>query len=131
MGSLATGFKHVRQGVVVLGHIVLPAQGTEVRNDETTVRLYLDDLALVLVSPSLVFALPDDRAAWLPVGLHLGSEHIPLDLGRISQGRPHPSGRSDNVGLCGRNDPGHGSCSFRRTRWRTNTTHLAWGYSGR
>jgi len=82
-----------------------------VRNDETTLRLYLDDLALVLVSPSLVFTLPDNCAAWLPVGFHLGPEHVPLYLGRISQGRPHPCGRSDNVGLCGRNDPGHGSSS--------------------
>src|SRR5579871_115465 len=112
MGSLATRFKHVRQGVVVLRHIVLPAQGTEVRNDETTLRLYLDDLALVLISPSLVFTLPDDCSAWPPVGFHLGSEHIPLDLSRISQGRPHPRGHSGDVDLCGRNDPGHGSCSL-------------------
>ena len=83
MGSVATRFNHIRQGVVVLGYIVLPAQGTEVGNDETTLRLYLDDLALILVSPSLVFALPDDGAAWLPVGFHFGSEHIPLDLGRV------------------------------------------------
>src|SRR5215469_10766876 len=111
MGSVAAGFKHIREGVVVLGHIFLPAHRAEVRDNETTLGLHLDNFALVLVGPSLIFALPHDRAARLPVGFHMRSEHVPLDLSRIGQCRPDACRRRLNVGLGGRDYPGHGSCS--------------------
>src|SRR5215471_6352328 len=131
MGSLAARFKLVRQGVVVLRDVVLPAQGAEVRHDQTTLRLDLDDSAFVLVSPALVFASPDDCAAWFPVGFHLGSEHVPLDLDRISQCRPHPRGRCGDIRFCGRNDPGHSSAPPANARWRSPTTLHRLDYPGR
>src|SRR5215469_5433639 len=126
MGSLAARFKLVRQGVVVLRDVVLPAQGAEVRHDQTTLRLDLDDSAFVLVSPALVFASPDDCAAWFPVGFHLGSEHVPLDLDRISQCRPHPRGRCGDVRFCGRNDPGHSSAPPANARCDRPLPCTAW-----
>src|SRR5207247_1236062 len=92
-------------------HIFLPAHRAEVRDNETALGLHLDNFALVLVSRSLIFALPDDRAARLPVGFHLRPEHVPLDLSRIGQCRPDACRRRLNVGLGGRDYPGHGSCS--------------------
>ena len=72
MSLLAAGLKRIRYGVVIFWHVLLASHGAEMGDHETMPGLCLDDLALVLVCRSLVLALPHNRAAWLPVGLHLG-----------------------------------------------------------
>jgi hypothetical protein len=79
--------------VVVLGNVLLATQRTEVRHLEALGRLDLHDLALVLVRPPLLLALPDDPASLLPIGHDLRTEHVLLDLLRIGQCCPDLRGR--------------------------------------
>src|SRR5690606_809233 len=64
---------------------------------------------LVGVGAVLVLALPDDGAAHLPVGAHLGAEHEIADLFRVGQGRPHLLRRGIDVDLDPGGEAGHRS----------------------
>src|SRR5262249_12699677 len=110
----------VEDGVIVLGAILPSAQRAEVRHLQASFGFDLDDLARVLVLLALVLALPANRTSLLPVGYHLGAEHVFLDLFGIGQRCPYLAGWRSDVGFCGRDEivhvssPGSLSSQFSR-----------------
>ena len=97
----------VHERVVVLGNVLLAAQGAEVRHLQAAFGLELDDLAPVLVLFAFVLAFPDDRAARPPVRFDLGAEHVLLDLLGIGECSPDLAGRRIDLGLGGGHVVGH------------------------
>src|SRR4029453_8568432 len=82
---------------------LLAGERAEVCDFQSPTRLDRDDLALVLVFAALELALPGDRAARSPIGLHLGAEHELLDELRLGQGAPHLLGWGIDFALSSRN----------------------------
>src|SRR5215207_2071967 len=97
----------VSDGVVVLRLVLLPSQGTEVRQLEPPRLLHLQDLALVLIRLALPLTAPGDAAAGTPGGLHRRTEHVLRDLFRVGQCRPHSFRWRGNVYVSARKKSGH------------------------
>ena len=82
--------ERVDERVVVLGLVRLAHHRAVVR-DRQDVRLVVGQhLALVLVRPALVLAVPGDGGADLPGGLDPRALHVRRDLLRLGQRCPHP-----------------------------------------
>src|SRR5581483_1151631 len=93
---------------VVIVRLVGLSHHRAVVGDREHMRLVVDEhLALVLVGAAVVLAFPSYWGAYGPGRGDLGAVHVRGDLLRVSEGRPHPLGRSGDVDVSGRGEPSH------------------------